>query len=1349
MKKTTQNYSTAKAKAANATFSEELIHALELAKENNGVFLNAKGKGYPKIYDSTSNISPFNALMIALNSDRHDYLTNEITLSAHANSRNEAIQGLEKGMPYTWYMWNSYVSNTDSSKVLSGLRYDALPEVEKAGYTFARRVRSSYPVFNIDQTTMPFVNKERYNAAVKDNGAFDLRGTDVPAKADAKRRMAFNGDLKKIGENMIHVSRSTNNLAYYNPHKDAIFLIPQQNYESYHEYVSAVNRLLITATGHSQRLSREGVDSGTGKKIADASRLHEALVCELSAAVRNLRYSLPASLSSTEHIDEWIGALRQSPDYVEVLERDINMSVEMLEKAVKGEKIGLRSDVALIKIQTQQNEIEKNFSKVTMLKDDGGQWTLYMQPEDGEALAIHPDKEDVSLYFTTVKTKTDDVKEKVKSAMARKYYPLAAADASRCVDLFHKNAPGIDLVGSTSIFKGRTSGDGQSQLLIRATIDGEVQKARYLSPEHWSRMNLQNVSDVKNAFAAVIYSDVIEKKLQERSSQKKENTSPSLSKDEMGFSMEKNYYSLITSIKNELLRDDFVKYLSEGAEPTESLRVFLEGIPSPKESINLSEVFVKNNFSDSETFTPIKGCPDIVMVDSFGFSVFYRKVSEHDIVTAMSDFKGNDLSSPYVYDLKARLENPKIDKEMEQLQPKIKTPIGEELTVLFGGKNGRNTLDAGFLTPTGFVFKQILRYDYCRTLAENLSELEARVLAMPEYQKQEKEEGKKIEEDEILSPDLSVEKKEEPEYYATVAYLQDGESIVELSRLMDEDKYDELLTTAAEYDYGDAINLEEVYKDPCHNRYDSLVDYNDHYAVVYNGSVGGTFEVLRRVTKEEVLATINRYGLPEKPSEEVLKLETATKEESKGDTLSPMTNIHTIMDLQNIIEEFENTTGYKLEIRDNKLFYDGNLYLYGTPITSLPDNLTVGGNLYLRDTHITSLPEGLTVAGGLDLSGTKITKLPDNLTVGGDLNLTDTPITKLPDNLTVGGELYLRGTNVKDTSNIKHTLSEDARRKINEKQNICLTFVEKSQTEAEEQKQEAQRREEIEAKKREETRKALTKNLLHTIVMYKSIPLFVAEINGDRLHLKRSDGTRDIIDVKDVSVDDVKVSAAEVKAFDLKVQAAAKEYKARYDELLSQDRSITPSEQQKVIDKAYERRDKEVASLDALLNDEKVKDLSSEQVDNAALSLGERRSLDKIEMELKSIMRDDPQRDMLRAYAKMKDKYSNTIFLFHNDDKSYTAIQDDAITLSNLLGLETHKENNMMKVSFPEEYFDESIRKIISSKYRVGVCEDPKHILSELSEKDCAYSLTTSSEEESQDMEMDIEQSQGRSPRQR
>ena len=50
----------------------------------------------------------------------------------------------------------------------------------------------------------------------------------------------------------------------------------------------------------------------------------------------------------------------------------------------------------------------------------------------------------------------------------------------------------------------------------------------------------------------------------------------------------------------------------------------------------------------------------------------------------------------------------------------------------------------------------------------------------------------------------------------------------------------------------------------------------------------------------------------------------------------------------------------------------GSLYLRGTQITSLPDNLTVGGWLDLRGTQIASLPDNLTVGGSLDLRGTQI-----------------------------------------------------------------------------------------------------------------------------------------------------------------------------------------------------------------------------------------------------------------------------------------------------------------------------------------------------------------------------------------
>ena len=52
--------------------------------------------------------------------------------------------------------------------------------------------------------------------------------------------------------------------------------------------------------------------------------------------------------------------------------------------------------------------------------------------------------------------------------------------------------------------------------------------------------------------------------------------------------------------------------------------------------------------------------------------------------------------------------------------------------------------------------------------------------------------------------------------------------------------------------------------------------------------------------------------------------------------------------------------------------------------------------------------------GSLYLSGTGITTLPDNLTVGGWLDLRGTGITTLPDNLTVGGSLYLSGTGITD-----------------------------------------------------------------------------------------------------------------------------------------------------------------------------------------------------------------------------------------------------------------------------------------------------------------------------------------------
>ena len=106
----------------------------------------------------------------------------------------------------------------------------------------------------------------------------------------------------------------------------------------------------------------------------------------------------------------------------------------------------------------------------------------------------------------------------------------------------------------------------------------------------------------------------------------------------------------------------------------------------------------------------------------------------------------------------------------------------------------------------------------------------------------------------------------------------------------------------------------------------------------------------------------------------------------------------------------------------------GGLDLDNTPITTLPDNLKVGGSLWLENTRITSLPNNLKVGGNIYLNRSQITSLPNNLEVGGFLGLENTPITSLPNNLKVGGNLYLRNTPISE----KYT-EEEIRKMIEEK----------------------------------------------------------------------------------------------------------------------------------------------------------------------------------------------------------------------------------------------------------------------------------------------------------------------------
>ena len=98
-------------------------------------------------------------------------------------------------------------------------------------------------------------------------------------------------------------------------------------------------------------------------------------------------------------------------------------------------------------------------------------------------------------------------------------------------------------------------------------------------------------------------------------------------------------------------------------------------------------------------------------------------------------------------------------------------------------------------------------------------------------------------------------------YYASVAYLQTSDDTAELDKLKEKGDYEGLLTLAKEYYDGNGMDEEQTYRKPCQNRGDNLLIEDKDFAVVYNGSVGGTYEVFLKHTEQEVRDHITRYGI--------------------------------------------------------------------------------------------------------------------------------------------------------------------------------------------------------------------------------------------------------------------------------------------------------------------------------------------------------------------------------------------------------------------------------------------------------------------------------------------------------
>lgn len=487
---------------------EVLIEALERAAKENGLFLNTNYKQQPHFYNKELQITPVNSLMMAMHSDNGNFKSNAYTTFQNLQANNAAIRRGQKGVPFIWSNLNEYVEIANPENKITKDSFNKLSEEDKGRYRVNPK-ENVFTLFNLDQTTLPFVHKDSYKTHINDTGQ--------TAPHDEKElRIDINKYIQKMRENLLPIRRDGIGVAHYDANRDLIHIPAQKEFDTYPEYVQAVTREIVRATGVPQRLNREGTMSSDKEKQA-----RESLVEDLVSAHKLLEFGLPSKLKKTtiENVPSIIKHIKETPNYTENLFRDINRAVGMMKKAEKGEKIKVneRETVELLNVNsqeqaqrnTQENQVSKavSFEQITILKDDNEKWTLVTRPNEQKPFAIHPSKQDISMYFDSLKNPNKEEGVSIRTELAQKYYGLSLQHPELKVDIFNTGATqeNIEKIDRVNVFRTKD----QKNMII-AYVDGKALQPIELNKSLYQRFWLtDNRSAYKVALAASLYAETL------------------------------------------------------------------------------------------------------------------------------------------------------------------------------------------------------------------------------------------------------------------------------------------------------------------------------------------------------------------------------------------------------------------------------------------------------------------------------------------------------------------------------------------------------------------------------------------------------------------------------------------------------------------------------------------------------------------------------------------------------------------------------------------------------------------------------------------------------------------------
>lgn len=674
----------------------------------------------------------------------------------------------EKAVPV--FKWGFSIKDKDGKKVTEE-EFDNMTDDEKKECK-RRPFLKIYPEFNIDQTNMSEVNKEKYDAVVS-----QFRKTDVPTITDG---MYVNKAIDRMMEKQEWVCKiqydKEEKGAYYSPVKDIVVLPtkaqfrihpddPEECFKDGQEYYGTALHEMAHSTGHPSRLDRLKPAAFGSPEYAK-----EELVAELTSAMvgNTLGFDRRISDNNVAYLQNWTSALRKEPKFIVTVMADVNKASRIIIENIDKQRIALGEKPlvqgALDGVEEKvKNEQQFEEIKAEQKKEDPREAVA----KEWDSLAEKP----------TVEMESGDV------------LPVEYNKEKDTLDVLITNEAGKQEVYSTNYDHDRS---------IEENV-GHVW-------EELSNMKQYQAKEVKQEISSETAKDLGDGLNKEPEINDKEDNSVPIEEGKGGLTP-KEYFSTL------------MERLNDGQH-------------------------------DGHTALDIKNISELrdYFKDNHKVSEWVANATDKEIIEAGADMlpnlRYNHKGGRTLYNMEAAYSNinAKYEDVSDDRTRQIAHRIDQAKSIITAyHTNIENAHGENYLFEEESAHKIIPREEYAKSVTQEKT-------VEPTQEKM----------DEI--------------YYFSHTYLQLTDSREELDNLVEKKDYDSLLYLTREYDQGDALLQSQTYKNATKFPGDDILAEDDNYAVVYNSSLDGTYDLMRKVTKQDIIDNIERYGLESDASDDVKKV---------------------------------------------------------------------------------------------------------------------------------------------------------------------------------------------------------------------------------------------------------------------------------------------------------------------------------------------------------------------------------------------------------------------------------------------------------------------------------------------